>query len=94
MQSAIFEILGIDSEEAETKFGFLLTAMDYGAPPHGGIAFGIDRLVMHMANTENIREVIAFPKTQMATDLLTGAPTEASAKQLREAGIRLRSTSS
>ena len=94
MQSAIFEILGIDSEEAETKFGFLLTAMDYGAPPHGGIAFGLDRLVMHMANTENIREVIAFPKTQMATDLLTGAPTEASAKQLREAGIRLRPTSS
>ena len=94
MQSAIFEILGIDSEEAETKFGFLLTAMDYGAPPHGGIAFGLDRLVMHMANTENIREVIAFPKTQMATDLLTGAPTEASTKQLREAGMRLRPTSS
>lgn len=94
MQSAIFEILGIDHEEAEAKFGFLLTAMDYGAPPHGGIAFGLDRLVMHMANTENIREVIAFPKTQMASDLLTGAPTEANAIQLREAGIRLRQTPS
>jgi len=91
MQSAIFELLGIDAEEAEAKFGFLLTAMDYGCPPHGGIAFGLDRLVMLMAGAESIRDVIAFPKTQTASDLLTSAPSEASAAQLKEVGIRLRS---
>ncbi|MFP6827882.1 MAG: aspartate--tRNA ligase [Gammaproteobacteria bacterium] len=91
MQSAVFELLGIDAEEAEAKFGFLLTAMDYGCPPHGGIAFGLDRLVMLMAGVESIRDVIAFPKTQTASDLLTSAPSEASAAQLKEVGIRLRS---
>ncbi len=90
MQSAVFALLGIDSEEAEAKFGFLLTAMDYGCPPHGGIAFGLDRLVMLMVGADSIRDVIAFPKTQTASDLLTGAPSEASPAQLTEVGLRLR----
>jgi len=92
MQSAVFELLGIGAEEAEAKFGFLLTAMEYGCPPHGGIAFGLDRIVMHMAGAESIRDVIAFPKTQTASDLLTGAPSPASPAQLKEVGIRLRKT--
>ena len=91
LQSTMFDLLGISKEEAELKFGFLLTALDYGAPPHGGIAFGVDRLVMLMAGTDNIREVIAFPKTATASDLLTGAPSPADAKQLKELGIRLKS---
>ena len=90
MQSAVFELLGIGEEEANEKFGFLLQAMDYGCPPHGGIAFGLDRLVMLMAGVDSIREVIAFPKTQTASDPLTGAPSPAGAAQLREVGIRLR----
>ena len=90
MQSVIFELLGIGEEEANEKFGFLLEAMEYGCPPHGGIAFGLDRLVMLMAGADSIREVIAFPKTQTASDPLTGAPSPASAAQLREVGIRLR----
>jgi aspartyl-tRNA synthetase len=90
MQSAVFELLGIDAEEAKLKFGFLLDALKYGAPPHGGIAFGLDRLVMHMCGTESIRDVIAFPKTQTAADLMTDAPTEVSEKQLRELHIRVR----
>jgi aspartyl-tRNA synthetase len=90
MQQAVFEILGIGAEEAETKFGFLLTALDYGCPPHGGIAFGLDRLVMIMAGASSLREVIAFPKTQTASDLLTGAPSPAEPAQLEELGIRLR----
>ncbi len=90
MQSTVFEILGIGAEEAEAKFGFLLTALDYGAPPHGGIAFGLDRLVMLLAGAESIRDVIAFPKTQNASDLLTGAPSPADEAQLKELSIRVR----
>ena len=90
MQSAVFELLGIGEQEANEKFGFLLRALEYGCPPHGGIAFGLDRLVMLMAGAESIRDVIAFPKTQTASDPLTGAPSPADAAQLREVGIRLR----
>ena len=90
MQSAVFELLGIGAEEAQLKFGFLLDALKFGAPPHGGIAFGLDRLVMHMAGTDSIRDVIAFPKTQTAADPLTDAPTEVSEQQLREVHIRVR----
>ncbi len=90
IQSAVFELLGIDATEAEEKFGFLLTALEFGCPPHGGIAFGLDRLVMLMLGAESIRDVIAFPKTQTASDPLTGAPSPASTAQLREVGIRLR----
>jgi aspartyl-tRNA synthetase len=90
LQSAVFELLGIDAAEARNKFGFLLDALRFGAPPHGGIAFGLDRLCMHMCGTESIRDVIAFPKTQTAADLMTDAPTEVSEKQLRELHIRVR----
>jgi aspartyl-tRNA synthetase len=90
MQAAVFELLGISDEEAEEKFGFLLRALNYGCPPHGGIAFGLDRMVMLMAGAESIRDVIAFPKTQTASCPLTNAPGEVSADQLKEAGIRLR----
>jgi aspartyl-tRNA synthetase len=90
VQSAVFRLLGIDAAEAEEKFGFLLEALQYGCPPHGGIAFGLDRLVMLMVGAPNIREVIAFPKTQTAWDPLTNAPATASEAQLRELGIRLR----
>jgi aspartyl-tRNA synthetase len=90
MQSAVFALLGIDAEEARLKFGFLLDALRYGCPPHGGIAFGLDRLAMLMTGADSIREVIAFPKTQTAADPLTDAPTAISEAQLRELHIRLR----
>jgi len=90
LQSTVFDLLGIEHEEARAKFGFLLDALKYGAPPHGGIAFGLDRIAMLMSGAESIRDVIAFPKTQTAACPLTDAPTEASEKQLRELHIRLR----
>ena len=90
MQEAVFRILEIDEAEAEEKFGFLLKALQYGAPPHGGLAFGLDRLVMLMTGATSIRDVIAFPKTQTAHCVLTDAPGDVSAQQLRELNIRLR----
>jgi aspartyl-tRNA synthetase len=90
LQSAVFDVLDISKEEAEEKFGFLLEALQYGCPPHGGVAFGLDRIVMLMAGADSIRDVIAFPKTQTASCPLTNAPGEVSAEQLKETGIRLR----
>jgi aspartyl-tRNA synthetase len=90
MQQRVLSLLGIDAQEAEDKFGFLLTALKYGCPPHGGIAFGLDRMVMLMAGVSSIRDVMAFPKTQTASCLLTQAPAPVSERQLRDLSIRLR----
>ena len=92
MQKAVFDLLGISDEEADDKFGFLLTALKYGCPPHAGIAFGLDRLVMLMSGADSIRDVMAFPKTQTASCPLTSAPSSVSSAQLKELNLRLRKT--
>jgi aspartyl-tRNA synthetase len=89
VQNKVFNLLGIDNEAAKIKFGFLLDALRYGAPPHGGLALGLDRIVMHLCNTTNIRDVIAFPKTQTGMDLMTEAPSEVDLKQLTELSLRV-----
>jgi aspartyl-tRNA synthetase len=88
MQQTVLKILGINEEDAQEKFGFLLNALEYGCPPHGGIAFGLDRIVMIMTGSESIRDVIAFPKTQTAACMLTDAPAEVPKKILRELNIK------
>ena len=92
VQEQVFRLLGIGPEEAEQKFGFLLTALRHGCPPHGGIAFGLDRLVMLLTGANSIREVMAFPKTQTAACLLTSAPSDVSEDQLLELSLRIRKT--
>jgi aspartyl-tRNA synthetase len=89
LQQKVFTLLGIDEEQADRRFGFFLNPFSFGAPPHGGFAYGIDRLAAILAGEENIREVIAFPKPQSGVDPLTGAPTQVEEKHLAEVGLRL-----
>ena len=88
MQQKIFDLIGFSKEEAQEKFGFMLDAFEYGAPPHGGVAFGLDRMIMLMRNRDSIRDVIAFPKTQSASDLMVNAPGPVVEKQLQELFIK------
>jgi aspartyl-tRNA synthetase len=89
VQTKVFEVLGMGQEEAQERFGFLLDALKYGAPPHGGVAYGIDRIVAILAGRESIRDAIAFPKTSTGQDPLTGAPAPVDEEQLKELGIRV-----
>ena len=89
VQDTVFKLLGMEPEEAKARFGFLLDALQSGAPPHGGIALGLDRWAMLLAGTTNIRDVIAFPKNQKARDLMTGAPAPVDERQLKDLGIKL-----
>ena len=89
LQLQAFGILGIERDEALNKFGFLIDALGYGAPPHGGIAFGVDRIAMMVCGTDSLRDVMAFPKTQRAVDLMSGAPSEVTPRQLTELAIKV-----
>jgi aspartyl-tRNA synthetase len=91
VQKRIFKALGMTDEEARARFGFFLDALEYGTPPHGGIALGLDRIVMMLAGADSLREVIPFPKTARAVDLMMDAPTPVSEQQLKELGIRIKS---
>ena len=89
LQSTIFRLLGLSKEEAQTKFGYLLDAFRYGAPPHGGFAIGLDRIVMQMLGAPSLRDVVAYPKVQNASELMTSCPAEVPEKALKELGIKI-----